>query len=145
MRIISVSLALALFSTVSCTTNGNEAFARFVFPDISVGSDVLVDRISCMHCPTYFRFKISPSDLVLLLKYHGLEKITDLNDRLDQVIGLPQNSWWPNKEKILIMDKFWVEQPSQDLSEPASFRLALISSDFVYFMAKGHRWISTAE
>ncbi len=96
-----------------------------------------------MHCPTYFRFKMGTANQAVLLDYQGMEKITKPTAHMEAVLGLPDAEWWPRESEIASMDKYWVEYeyPYENSSESPMFRMALISGETVFFMAKGGNWI----
>ncbi len=91
-------LVVAMFLP-GCSADTSELFTIFVHPDETIANEVVVGKIGCMHCPTYFRFKMSPEDQTVLLKYQGLKKLDEPTSLMEAVMSSPDAEWWPRTTK----------------------------------------------
>jgi len=128
-----------------CTENAKSLFVTFVYPDDTIAKGILVKKVECMHCPTYFRFQTDSSGKKAILNYQNMHRIDKPSTNMENVLYLPKAKWWPSNSEIDKMAKFWIEYPGTTSSEAPYFRMALISENTVYFMAKGGNWIRGKE
>jgi hypothetical protein len=138
---IHIVLVSAFMILTGCTENTKSLFVTFVYPDDTIVNDILVKKVECMHCPTYFRFQTDSSGKNAILNYQNMHKVDTPSTDMESVLYLPKAKWWPSNSEIDKMEKFWVEYPDTDSSDGPFFRMALISGNTVYFMVKGGSWI----
>jgi hypothetical protein len=142
---VHIVLASVFMLLVGCAEDARSSFVAFVYPDDAIAKDILAKRIECMHCPTYFRIQTNPSGIKAILNYQNMHRIKKPSTDMESVLYLPKAKWWPSNSEIDKMEKFWIEYPDTDSSESPNFRMALISENIVYFMAKGGNWIRDKE
>ncbi len=140
-RLSVVFYLIVVFFLPGCSESASELFTLFVHPDETIAQEVVVGKVKCMHCPAYFRFKMSPADQTVLLKYQSLKKIDEPTSHMESVMTLPDAKWWPRKTEIINSDKYWIEYPRTDPNDVPWFRMAIIKGESVYYMATGGNWI----
>ncbi|MCH9672013.1 MAG: hypothetical protein K0U93_11255 [Gammaproteobacteria bacterium] len=114
-----------------------EAFVRYVYPNLNAVDNIQAGKAHCRGCPWYFRFQASPELLSAILQQHDMKALDHHNEHVKQVLRLFDAPWWPSQNDREAERTFWREFAPSDATEPPGFRLALHRKNVVYFVAKG--------
>ena len=139
IRIIYICV-IAIIVT-ACGNDSDIIFKKHAYNgEMANISNVNYGKVTCMHCPLFFKFEANSIAIEKIIKDHSLvmvrEKL-DTVERLNKLIS-HQSQWWTPKLKgsdVQILGAFY--QGRDNIYEPA-FRILIVNDETLYFVTSGH-------
>lgn len=132
LRIATIALVLV----VAGCDGAEEWFPHHVYAGPGV-SGIVGDKASCMHCPLYFKFRVSgKATHRAIIARHRLTRYMHYPPELQGALslGYRQFDWWRLPSEAEIYVSYY--KPKEERYEEA-FRLFVLSGDTGYFMTSG--------
>jgi hypothetical protein len=129
-----------LVATLAACVDAEDVFTRFVHERKQDIHNLKSGRVSCMHCPWYFRFETSDEVIAELLRKHELEKVDRFPQHIEMLLTLNiEDDWWLDASELPNVPKYFVEyRPKANLPGEAHIRLAMLKGRTVYWMTNGY-------
>jgi hypothetical protein len=132
-------LILVLLALPACISH-EDVFSKHVHDRRDEIKDLKSGRVSCMHCPSYFRFEASKEVTAKLIAKHRLEQVNELPTSLKSLVTLSiKEEWWLAEGDLPKMTIYLREyDPKPGQGGERRLRLALVNGSTVYWVTNGY-------
>lgn len=139
-KCIFCMLCIIFFVISGCSLAPDEAINKFVKEGInSEVTEVKYGKVSCMHCPLFFRFTAKQQIIEELVTYKKMHKIDFIPRQIRLFNGMIQRQvgWWDENTKFEQMDKFAVSYLVKGREPKTVFSFMFVNNDEVYYIFSG--------
>jgi hypothetical protein len=133
-------LLVMFLATLAACGGADIVFTKFVHERKQDIHHLQSGRVSCMHCPWYFRFETSDDVIAELLRKHELERVDRFPQHVEMLITLSiEDDWWLDARELPSVPKYFVEyRPKPNMPGESRIRLAMLKGRTVYWMTDGN-------
>ena len=97
-------------------------------------------KVSCLHCPMYFAFDMTPNLIESIIATHQLKKLTSVPQAVRELEALVQKDapWWQLAD-LKAHDKiYWVSYTAKQHELEPAFRLLVLKKNRAFFITSGY-------
>lgn len=97
-------------------------------------------KVSCLHCPIYFRFDAGPVLVAKIIAEQELHLVASPSQEARQIEELVKHeaSWWQLADPKAQDKVYWIHYNAKQPGLEPAFRLLVVKSKQAYFITSGH-------